>query len=80
MSMLERIGKRRVLIWAIVVPLAICLVYSLFYLANSLGFSLFVLSNRGAEQAVSGVILSDLFDVAIWGIAVFVVLALLGYD
>ena len=80
MSMLERIGKRRQLIWAIVVPLAICLVYSLFYLASSLGFSLFVLSSTGVEQTVDGIILSNLFDVAIWGTAVFIILALLGYD
>ena len=80
MSMSGRIGKRRLLIWAAVVPLAICLVYSLFYLANSLGFSLFVFSNRGVEQTVSGIILSDPFDVAIWGIAIFIVLALMGYD
>ena len=80
MSLLERQGKRRLLIWAAVVPLAICLVYSLFYLASSIGFSLFVFSNREAEQTVGGSILSGPLDIAVWGVAVFVVLAWLGYD
>ncbi len=78
MSMSESIGKRRLLIWAALVPLAICIVYSLFYLASSLGFSLFVFSNGGAVEQTS--ILSNTLDIAIWGIAVFIVLARLGYN
>jgi len=34
MSLLERITKNGLLIWVVVVPLAVCLVYSLFYLAR----------------------------------------------
>jgi hypothetical protein len=61
MSIIERVKKRELLIWASVIPLAICLVYSSFYL-------------------VIGRVLSPLLDVAVWGIAVFIVLARLGYN
>jgi hypothetical protein len=61
MSIKERVKKRGLLIWASVIPLAICLVYSSFYL-------------------VIGRVLSPLLDVAVWGIAVFIVLARLGYN
>ena len=61
MSIKERLKKRGLLIWAAVVPLAICLVYSMFYLAL-------------------GKVLSPILDVAVWGIAVFVVLGGLGYN
>ncbi len=40
MSLLERITKNGLLIWAVAVPLAICLVYSLFYLAKGSVLSL----------------------------------------
>jgi hypothetical protein len=78
MSMLKRVDKKKLLIWAVLVPLAICLVYSLFYLASSIGFSLFVFSNRGVVEQRS--ILSGPLDIAVWGIAIFVILARLGYD
>jgi hypothetical protein len=61
MSIIERMKKRGLLIWVAVVPLAICLIYSIFYLAL-------------------GGVLSPLLDVAVWGIAVFVVLGGLGYN
>jgi hypothetical protein len=61
MSIKERLKKRGLLIWTAVIPLAICLVYSVFYLAI-------------------GKVLSPLLDVAVWGIAVFVVLGGLGYN
>jgi hypothetical protein len=61
MSIIERMKKRGLLIWVAVVPLAICLIYSIFYLAL-------------------GGVLSPLLDIAVWGIAVFVVLGGLGYN
>jgi hypothetical protein len=61
MSIKERLKKKGLLIWASVIPLAICLVYSSFYL-------------------VIGRVLSPLLDVTVWGIAVFIVLARLGYN
>jgi hypothetical protein len=61
MSIKERMKKSGLLIWTAVIPLAICLVYSVFYLAI-------------------GKVLSPLLDVAVWGIAVFIVLAGLGYN
>ena len=61
MSIKKWLKKRGLLIWAAVVPLAICLVYSIFFLAL-------------------GKVLSPLLDVAVWGIAVFVVLGGLGYN
>lgn len=60
MSLLERMKKNKFLIWAAAVPLAICLVYSLFYLAK-------------------GIVLSRPLDDAVWGVAIFIVLAGLGY-
>jgi hypothetical protein len=61
MSLIERLRKRGLLIWVIVVPLAICLVYSLFYLTI-------------------GDLLSRPLDLGVWGFAIFVVLAWLGYN
>ena len=69
---------KKLLIWAALVPLAICLVYSLFYVASSLGFSLMIFSNTGTAEQSS--MLSSTLDVFIWGIAVIVVLARLGFD
>ncbi len=78
MSLLKRLNRKRLLIWAALVPLAICLVYSLFYLTRSLGFSLLVFSNGGiADQSA---ILSGPLDITVWGIAVLAVLARLAYD
>lgn len=62
----EQSIKQRLSIWASLVPLAVCLVYSVFYLATSL-----------SGQAS---IISPSMDVAVWGVALFVILARLGYD
>lgn len=78
MSTSERLSKKQLMIGVALVPLAICLVYSLFYLASSLGFSLFIFSNHGIIGQ-TGILFASL-DVAVWGIAVFVILARLGYD
>jgi hypothetical protein len=78
MSLSERLNKKRLLIWAVLVPLAICLVYSIFYIANTLGFSLLAFSNRGIVEQSS--IFSSSLDIAVWGISVFLILARLGYD
>ena len=81
MLSIERLGKKTFLLLAVEFSLAICLIYSLFYLASSLGFRYFVLSSRGmVEQTVSGNVLSGSLDVAVWGIAVFVILVWLGYN
>ncbi len=61
MSLLERITKNGLLIWAAAVPLAVCLVYSLFYLAR-------------------GSVLSLPLDGAVWGVAIFIILFMLGYN
>jgi hypothetical protein len=77
---IERLGNRTFLFLVVEFSLATCLVYALFYLASSLGLHYFVLSNRGlVEQTVSGNVLSGSWDVAVWGIAVFVILVWLGY-
>jgi hypothetical protein len=81
MLSIEHLGKKTFLIFAVEFSLAICLIYSLFHLASSLGLQYFVLSSRGmVEQTVSGNILSGSWDVAVWGIAVFVILVWLGYN
>ena len=77
-SMSKRSSKMYLPIWVSLVPLAVCLVYSVFYLASSLGVSLFVFSSRSAVGLTS--ILSPTLDVAVWGVAIFVLLARLGYD
>jgi hypothetical protein len=65
--MSERFNKKNLLLWATLVPLAICLVYTLFYLADSLNFH---------EQDI----LTGSLGTAVWAIAVFIILARLGYD
>jgi hypothetical protein len=60
MSLLERMKKNGFMLWAAVVLLAICLVYSLFYLAQ-------------------GSVLSRPLDDAVWGGAIFILLAGVGY-
>ena len=77
-SMSKRSSKMYLPVWFSLVPLAVCLVYSLFYLASSLGFSLFIFSNRSAVGLAS--IVSPSLDVAVWGVAIFILLARLGYD
>jgi hypothetical protein len=76
--LIRHIDKKTLLLLATEISLAICLIYSLFYLASSLGISYYVLSDRGmVEKVVSGSVLSSPWDVAVWGIAVFVVMACL---
>ena len=77
MSMSERLSKEKLLIRASVVPLAISLVYSLFYIASYLGLSLFVFTNRSIFD--QGSLLSAPLDIAVWAIAVFMIIAWLGY-
>ena len=80
MSLIRRLEKKMVLLWAAEFSLAICLMYALFYLAGSFGLHFFVLSKRAmVEQTVNGSVLSGSLDVAVWGIAVCVVLVWLGY-
>jgi hypothetical protein len=78
---IEHLGKKNILLLAVEFSLALCVFFSLFYLASSLGLRYFVLSDRGmVEQTVSGSVLSGSLDVAVWGIAIFVILVLLGYN
>ncbi len=65
MSMSERLSREKLLIWAAVVPLAISLVYSLFYVASYLGLSLFVFTNRSPVDQSS--LLSAPLDIASLG-------------
>jgi len=81
MSLLECLGKKRLLGWAVEFSLGLCLIFSLFYLASYFGLSFFVLSNRGmVEHVVSGSLVSVPWDVGVWSCAVFIVLAWLFYD
>ena len=59
--MKEHLNKKNLLTWAAIIPLAICLIYTSFYL-------------------VKGTILSRPLDDAVWGIAIFIILAGLGYN
>ena len=77
-SMSKRSSKMLLPVWITLVPLAISLVYSVFHLASSLGISLFIFSNR--SLAAQTAILSPILDVAVWGVALFIILARLGYD
>jgi hypothetical protein len=65
--MSERLNKKGLLLWTTLVPLAICLFYTLFYLAKSLNFH---------DQDI----LTGSLGTAIWAVAVFIILARLGYD
>jgi hypothetical protein len=67
MMISERLNKKSLLIWATLTPLAICLVYTSFYLAGSLNF-------------LEHYILSGTLGIAVWGVAIFIILARLGYD
>ncbi len=81
MSPIKRLNKKTLQLWAAELSLAICLIYALFYLASGVGLQYFVLSNRAmVEQTFSGSILSGPMDIAVWGIAIFVVLAWLGFN
>ena len=56
---IERLGKKTLLFLAAEFSLAIWLIYSMFYVASSLGLRYFVLSNRGmVEKTVGGSVLS----------------------
>ena len=80
MSLLQCLGKRRLLGWIIEFSLGLCLIYSLYYLAVYFGLSFFVLSNRGmVEHTVSGGLVSASLDPFVWGGGVFVVLAAFFY-
>ena len=71
--------KKTLLLWTADFSLAICLIYALFYLASILGLQFYVLSNKAMiAHTASGSILSGPLDIAVWGIAIFVVLAWLG--
>jgi hypothetical protein len=73
-----RLGKQSV--WLVWVSLGLCLVYSLFYLAEYFGSSFFVLAHRGmVEHIVRGSLVSTNWDVAVWAGSVFVVIACLFY-
>jgi hypothetical protein len=52
----------------------------MFYLASYFGLSLFVSSFFMVERTVLGGILLGFWDLVVWGIAVFIVLARLGYE
>lgn len=80
MSLLANLSKKKLLRWAVEFSLALCLLYSLLYLAGYFGLSFFVLSNRGmVEHGVSGSLVSASLDPFVWGGGVFVVLAGLFY-
>jgi hypothetical protein len=64
------------LVWVVYFCLGLCLVYSLFYLANYFGLSFFVLTNRGMyEHTVVGSVLSGSLDTVVWSVGVPVVIA-----
>ena len=66
--------------WAVYFLLGLCLVFSLFYLANYFGLSFFVLSHRGmVEHTVSSSLISVNLDLAVWACSAFVVVAYLFY-
>ncbi len=68
------------LVWLVWAALGLCLAYLLFYLASYFGLSFFVLSNRGmVEHVVSGSLVSVSWDVGVWSVALFIVLAWLFY-
>jgi hypothetical protein len=77
-SMSKRSSKMYLPIWVSLVPLAVCLVYSVFYSASSLGYSLFIFTSRSLAAQTS--ILSPTMDVGVWGVAIFAILVRLGYD
>jgi hypothetical protein len=63
-------------VWLIYFLLSLCLVFSLFYLANYFGLSFFVLSHRGMiEHTISGSLISATFDLEVWSCGIFAVLA-----
>ncbi len=79
MSPTKLLDKKTLLFRTAEFSLAICLIYTLFYLASSLGLQYSVLSNRSmVAHTASGSVLSGPLDVAVWGIAIFVVLVWLG--
>jgi hypothetical protein len=69
-------NSRKLLHWAVLFTLVIALIYFLFFSASSLGFSFFILSNRGMIQiSISNVLLSAHADGLVWGSLILVVLA-----
>jgi len=78
---IERLGKKTFLLLGVEISLAICLIYTLFYLPTSLGFQYLVLSHRSmVEQTVNGSVLPGFLDVVVWGGCIFVVLAWAMYN
>jgi hypothetical protein len=77
-SISGRLNKTQLSILISLVPLAISLVCSLFYLTSNLGYSLLVFSSRSVFGQTS--MLSPSLEVVVWGVALFVILARLGYD
>jgi len=73
--LIKEISRTTLLRFIIYLSLGLSLVYSLFYLASSFGVSFFVFSST-----IRSSILSGSWDIAVWGIAIFVVLARIGYD
>lgn len=73
--MIKEISRTTLLRFIIYLSLGVSLVYSLFYLASSFGVSFFVFSNSGMFEQT---ILSGSWDIAVWGIAIFIVLARIG--
>jgi hypothetical protein len=66
--------------WLVYFLLGLCLIFSLFYLASYFGLSFFVLSNRGmVEHTVSGNLISNNSDLAIWVCSAFGIIAWLLY-
>jgi hypothetical protein len=81
MSQAKHKDKKTLFLWTATFSLATCLIYALYYLASSLSLHYFVLSNRGmVEKTVTGNVLSGSLDVAVWGIAIFILLFWLGHD
>lgn len=80
MSQTKRISNKTILLYAAEISLALCLIYTLFYLASSLSLHYFVLVKRGMlAQTVSGNVLSGPLDIAVWSTAIFVILTWIGY-
>jgi hypothetical protein len=68
------------MLWAVILLLALCTIYSLLYLAQYLDVTFFVLSNRGmVEQKIISSIVSNNFDHFLWGGSLMAVLAWLIY-
>jgi hypothetical protein len=80
MSLLERLGKHRLLVLAVEFSLALCLIYSLLSLAGYFGLSFYDLTNRGmVEHHGVASLFSESLDRFVWCGGIFVALAGLFY-